>query len=396
MSTFSITTAETQAIFHKDVTIVYPLALIAVCSVLVDLVYRSDLYQERIWVQLILWLISSLHANDTPSFWLAALFAASITSACFQRIYSIYPGEERIYDYTRLLAISMLPSVLYDLFNFQPSSQNEGYVYISLVCFALLSMVQWYNNSRKRRQFMNAYCPDESKWFSWNRSDVLYWIASLDLDWKERICPVIAPERIVGRCLQDLTVSDLQSIGIAYGDAQRLVECIQLRLISKYPNLCRTKEPSDEKETDFLQTWLGQEDEIPKTGFPHLEENTSFIFELKNEDKQVDEDFIQDRAKSVMKERFGFQLPDLKQPPAEVNECLPNSSKVENHDESKFNRQKSRTDALDAIIPNDVISSMPEHIREIVDRNPDLLQQIWNIKVSSKQYGDDRGNENEE
>jgi len=377
--------AEAAANNNDTTTIDYPLAFIAICSVLIDTTYRSDLYQERIWIQLILWMISSLNVYDTVHNQLAGLFAASIASSCFQGSYRIYYWEEMHCDFTRLFALSMLPSILYDVLSPGASLSNENYFYSIFACFLMLSIVMWYNSKRQQRLIANRFLPDESKWLSWTRSDVLYWVSSLDQNWKDTTCPALAPERILGNCLQDLTISDLRSIRIPYGDAQRLVEYIQVRLVSKYPNPRRKQaSPNEEEEEDILQTWLGKGSEKhQEVVLSSFQSDPSFLLELNDGENPTTKETIQDRAKSVMKERLGFSLPDLKEQPRPKTWQQPNTVKVKNHDNPIF--EQSNTDEPDVNIPNDIISSMPEHIREIASRNPALLQQIWNMKLSGKE-----------
>jgi hypothetical protein len=93
-----------------------PDTLIATCSVLIDLTFRRELYRDRIWTQITLWLSVSLQDMIARRYCFNGIFAMSIISCTYAVLllrWSYFLGAS---DYTRLLAPSLLITLFCDTF----------------------------------------------------------------------------------------------------------------------------------------------------------------------------------------------------------------------------------------------------------------------------------------
>lgn len=368
-----------------------PDTLIATCSVLIDLTFRRELYRDRIWTQIILWLTLSLQEkSSSQALLLHGIFALSIISCTYAVLllrWSYFLGAS---DYTRLFAPSLLITLFWDSFR-----QSENFVgslhcwIIFLLTFSGLAAWMWYSNQRFQQRQSLVGMPvvtstvnlasvnlDEFHWNQWTRSQVLHWISSLNDEWRYSVCRELAPEGITGSVLKGMTTDDLRSMGLSYGDARRLVDQIHL-LTSKYPdrNLCSD---SGEKQRDLFQDWLG--DDVTETTTYTHQPPKSFM----NDEEVLNEESVT-RAKAVMKERFGFELPDLRSTTSietEIGAAGPSQVSMEVEDakpsieETDVVAEKELSHLLTPP-PLEILSALPDHIREIAIRKPELLTALW-------------------
>ena len=365
-----------------------PDTLIATCSVLIDLSFRRDLYRDRIWTQIILWLTLSMQdSSSSQALLLHGIFALSIISCTYAVLLLRWSSFLGASDYTRLLAPSLLVTLFCDSFRQAENLGNNCWV-IFLLIFTGLSAWVWYSNQRLQQRQSLVGMPvvtstvnlastnvDEFHWNQWTRSQVLHWIASLDDEWRYSVCRALAPECITGSVLKGMTTDDLRSMGISYGDARRLVDHIDL-LTSKYPNrnLCSVH---GEHQQDLFQDWLG-DDLTPTTTYIH-QPPKSFM-----NDEEVLNDDVVARAKAVMKERFGFELPDIRSTTAIEAESGASgpSQVIEGIEDANPSTDKPVAAAPEkysplSTPPTELLSSLPDHIREIAVRKPELLTALW-------------------
>ena len=290
-------------------------------------------------------------------------------------------------DYTRLLGLSALMTLYLDaslLLDIPGRNNWMAFLFI----FASLASWLWYSNHRRRQRQSLVGMPvvtstanlssanlDECHWNQWTRSQVLQWIANLDDEWRFRVCSLLAPEAITGSILKGMTTDDLRSMGLSYGDARRLVNHIN-DLISRYPD---RNQSCSEQHVDVLQNWLG--DDSPDVSSYHHRPPMSFMHET----EALDDDVIK-KANDLMKEKYGFELPEIRRtlPKTEQPEFgLSGAREVMGEDENVLSsvgesamtvEEESSTSS--APLPG-LLASLPEHIREIAERKPELLQALW-------------------
>jgi hypothetical protein len=370
-----------------------PAVLMTTSSVLIDATFRRELYRDRIWMQIILWLAVSMSLQETSfGLWIHGIFFCSILSCIYMVLVLRWSFLWSVPDYTRLLAPSLLITLYYDAYLQSEHSSNISWV-IFLLIFVSLASWQWYSNQRQQRRQSLVGMPvvtstvnlstmnlDECHWNQWTRSQVLQWISNLDDDWRSTVCSLLAPEGITGSVLKGMTTDDLRSMGVSYGDARRLVNHIH-QLISTYPD---RNQSSGGHQEDILQGWLG--DELPQVSTYPDQPVKSFMHETEG----FNEETIQ-KAKDLMKERFGFELPEIRvtNPEEALESNIGGSTRGSQErsddgedlgppigDTARTTREEL-SDVAQTASPLDLLSALPEHIREIAIRKPELVKALW-------------------
>ncbi|KAI2503021.1 hypothetical protein MHU86_11448 [Fragilaria crotonensis] len=364
-------------LLSNGTTTITPAILMATSSVLIDATFRRELYRDRIWTQVILWLAVSL---QTPSAELLVhgVFAAAICSCAYTVLLLKWSILLDAPDYTRLLGLSLLITLYWDAC--LPTESPRGNHWMAfLLIFASLASWLWYSNQRRRQRQHLVGMPlvtstvnlsttnlDECLWNQWTRSQVLQWIATLDDNWRSTVCCHLAPEAVTGSVLKGMTAEDLRSMGVSYGDARRLVNHID-GLISRYPE---RNQFCAEPQGDILKDWLG--DDSPDVSIYQHQPPKSFMHET----EALDEDVIK-KANDMMKEKYGFELPEIRRKiPTEQFEfrdlaehALPPTTETTTIAEDEAPTSAAPLTGL--------LASLPEHIREIAERKPELLQALW-------------------
>jgi hypothetical protein len=266
-------------------------------------------------------------------------------------------------DYSRLVAPSFLAgqwfSVLSEFVATDPTSTTRNTATLIVIITVLISLSSWgwysdqlfmHRSSLQGIPIVTSVVnlPQLDKVQEWTPSQVLQWIISLEVEWRYRLIPIVAPHHITGGVLLRLEQQDWTAMGVPLGDAIRLVQNAQ--------QLCNTSshrqiEPNQkEEEQDLVQEWLGPAKPLKRvdTSSPNqtdpLEHNQETM----------------ERAKQIMQERYGLQLPEV---------TIPQSNdEVDNAQESL-----SSENAL----LEDLLLAMPQHIREIAIRKPELVQELW-------------------
>jgi len=410
-----------------------PSVLIAVASVLVDATFRSDVYRDRIWAQIALWLAASLQgvSNDTnvsiTNVLIHATFFLSLTSAGYQAfmVQCRWTTSDSIRaDYTRFLAPSILLPLIYSWIMFiPPFDMHSAWMQcLALFVVALMSLCGWrWTTLRKRRVrqdlvgmptveslpvFSTSTRSLEGRvWMDWTPSEVLTWINSLEGDEWASVCSQLAPERIPGSVLDALTVTELRSMGMPYGPAQCLVDKIH-DLTTEYPPSPRARgsryrDPQqDELEIDEWlrddrasakrpQAWAHdayEEGLPPQTASAPDVPYSSTMFP-----GELNEEAIQ-KAKDVFREQFGLELPEIKLRNP-VAEQLPSDEAGRYSEDIPATLSQPTTAAGGAVppenqvgvdFPPDLLDTMPPHVREVAKQRPDLVQMLWKQRQQGK------------
>ena len=223
---------------------------------------------------------------------------------------------------------------------------------------------------------------DESLWSEWSPAELLTWIHGLEGDWTN-VCSQLAPERIPGSVLESLTLGELRSMGLPYGPARLLLNKIKdvtyrypLRQTDRYHDLAR-----DELEMDH---WYKEDTSMersprqtvaPAEGF-HPTMDTCGLF------GQPDDEAVQ-RAKDLFREQFGLELPEIRVASALKNEQSPTETH-ESVPEVMCKVAEPVAHVGDGGIPPGLLESMPPHIRQVAEEQPDLLQMLWKQRQKGK------------
>jgi hypothetical protein len=391
--TMNATTVTEEDSVGAVATAQLPAVLMAISSVLVDAAFRRELFRDRIWTQLILWLAASLQQTSTSSeLWIHGVFACSVLSATYVVLALRWALFWSLPDYTRLLAPSVLVVLLHDILKISSAEGRSSWV-VFLLAFASLAGWKWYSNQRHQRRRGLIGMPvvvsqvnlaeaslDESHWIKWTRSQALKWIASLDDDWRASVCSLLAPEGITGSVLRDMTTGDLRSMGVSYGDSRRLVDHIQL-LVSKYPD--RNYRHQVDSGLDMVDEWLGDDSRQKRsiyTSDPHnAQPATSYMAEMEG----FDQDALE-TAKKMMREKFGFELPELRIPDGaggeQQSDAGLSASEARWKEANRPLEDPSTSEELPVVpgLPSHLLAGMPEHIREIAMRKPELITELLN------------------
>ena len=364
-------------------TTITPVVLMATSSVLIDATFRRELYRDRIWTQVILWLAASL---QTPSadVLVHGVFASSIFSCAYTVLLLKWSILLDTPDYTRLLGLSLLLTLYWDSCIPSESPKRNRWMAFLLISASLASW-QWYLNHRRRQRQNLVGMPlvtstvnlsstnlDECHWNQWTQSQVLQWITNLDDNWRSSVCCHLAPEAVTGSTLKGMTVDDLRSMGVCYGDARRLVNQIN-SLISRYPD---RNQFCAEPVGDILKDWLG--DNSPDVPTFQHQPPKSYMHER----EALNEDVIK-KANDLMKEKYGFELPEIRRTsPIEPFEFgTSGAQEISHHDvfpSAKETTMIPEEEAPTSVAPSPgLLASLPEHIREIAERKPELLHALW-------------------
>ncbi|KAI2503023.1 hypothetical protein MHU86_11450 [Fragilaria crotonensis] len=216
---------------------------------------------------------------------------------------------------------------------------------------------------------------DECHWNQWTRSQVLQWIATLDDNWRSSVCWHLAPEAVTRSVLKGMTADDLKSMGVSYGDARRLVNH-RKGLISRYPE---RNQFCAEPQGDILKDWLG--DDSPDVSMYQHQPPKSFVHET----EALDEDVIKKANDLIDERKYGFELPEIRRTiPMEKFEFDTTSAQETGElAEHAFPPTTETTTIAEDEAPTSaapltgLLASLPEHIREIAERKPELLQALW-------------------
>lgn len=347
-----------------------PAVLLAIAGVLVDATFRSDAYRDRIWAQIVLWLATSLQQVSEDNAGITMIlshgaFFLSVVSAGYQAYlvqcrFSALSDSFRA-DYTRFLAPSMVLPLLFSWFCLIPPLDDLKSAWIRcfmLYCLTLISLCGWRWTTLRRRRvrqdligmptvesipvFSSSRSLEERSWVDWSPSEVLAWINSLQGDDWSSVCSQLAPERIPGSVLDTLTINELRSVGLPYGQASLLVDKIS-ELTTQYPSMRQADRYTNQKqEEQEVDEWFNDNRPSPSsqmqqtlrsnasvegrqaqtanlTAFPaSAGHSTAFPASGEMIPGELNEETIQ-KAKDLFREQFGIELPEIKLRPAVAN-----------------------------------------------------------------------------
>ena len=411
-----------------------PAVLLAIAGVLVDATFRSDAYRDRIWAQVVLWLAASLQGNEDEGrsvvyVFIHGTFFLSVASAAYQAfmVQCRWTASDSIRaDYSRFLAPSMVLPLIYNwMYLVPPSDMHSAWMNCTaLFLLGFVSLCTWrWMMLRKRRVrqdligmptvesmqvFQSSRSIEERLWMEWSPSEVLTWIHSLEGDDWSIVCSQLAPERIPGRVLENLTVTDLRSMGLPYGLALCLVDKIA-DLTTQHPSSVRTNRYRDPEQdelevdewfndarpsTETLQPWENrasveglQAQTAQRAKAPPLSVSADFMMSA-----ELSEEAIQ-KAKDLFREQFGLELPEIKMRPIaadalladdEVGRYIENIPVTTPEPATTTGVAATSQNQVVGDFPKNLLDSMPPRVREVAEQQPDLVQMLWTQRQEGK------------
>ena len=240
---------------------------------------------------------------------------------------------------------------------------------------------------------------DESKYQSWSVSQVAQWaysqlhyqqqrrggylVSQTQADGIRSLCDTSEDEyykrraidtaiaalkyqRIHGKSLEFLTLEHLLSFGLAFGVAVHLMTCLD-ELIPNHKRINYDEEVTDER----FPAWYTSNQADSKK------------YEISAGDEELE---MSERAQNIMKDRFGLSLPALRGQHAPIDDNSESQNDLQGH--SSDNRDDGTTITADSGTSNDrnvnsnspaaenLISSMPPHVRAVAERRPDLVSKL--------------------
>ena len=278
------------------------LTLIATASILLDRCLRYDLIQDRFRCQIWMWLAVALSLyqpsttttpNNDQEEQITLVFYSWIHLVVFSNIISIavVATSDQIHklqhynSITTSFSLMPLGAWLAMISTFFPTKDKITFsMQVFCVSIAILWMIQW-NSKRQRRLDQEAWqrqipqhtttttqgrdiSIDERVWYAWDVAQTLKWIsdalsgtsaatsfATIDLEERDFVLKILAPQRISGDVLDSLTVNTLvHHLKVPYGPAFRLAQAISQRLVRVYPkprSSSLTGASSVNEDTDF-------------------------------------------------------------------------------------------------------------------------------------------------
>lgn len=276
---------------------------------------------------------------------------------------------------------------------------------------------------------------NEYQWFDWTPHQVLLWMQSI---WKQECCRRpqdpdmtatnlnnddfykdvnennaaelfpwnrLAREHIRGSQLDRLTRSELRSMGLPYGIAQAMMDQID-DLTCKYPHPHRR---SNDYPANGTTSWLAQHDEqynnrrYTSSAEQSQRETSSArrrptrealdTDETKLADHELDvemmDENMQRQAQKVMRERFGLELPPIRQrrdrPPPMPEQLLPENETKPSEILPLPLPPSRRDDDTWIALPPALLENAPPYIAEIVHTRPDLIQTVLRARKMKEQ-----------
>ena len=372
-----------------------PPVLIAVSSILIDASSRPELYQERIWSVLILLLAASFQKSSdvTVLLWSTITFSFFCTiSSCAYQAYALrykwFALDKP--DFSRMLAPASIVPLAFCCFKTSYTRTEDVELIwrsciLFLVSFVGLCAFRWHSKRSQDVQQELIGMPTiaskcnftvlqrplhEHKWHEWSPSEVLRWISSLDQTWKYRVCGMLAPELIDGSVLDALTLIDLRSMRLTYGDARRLLDEIDA-LVDKYPLRTPRRSYTAEQQTLDVEGWNMGDDSRFLMQPPMMEEDVispamSFSPDPTHDTHPEMSKRMVQKAKKIMMEKYGLELPEINTS-ADVYDPQPMHAEPE-----IATVDISHLTAL----PPGFLEAMPPHIYQIASQKPELIQKL--------------------
>jgi len=295
------------------------------------------------------------------------------------------------------------------------------------------------SSSISPRQHRSHFCDDDKLWYAWNSHESLRWMTSTgsvfpNEDDRDTVRRILGSEGLTCRQLLPLSATELhQTTQLPLGLVLQLLEHVQALHVQfpcppdLVPNYTHGTNPRhkqsfvsnrtnpDERFREESSSWLDRYDaeyshSESSSRIHHQHEETRTISHdgYTTNNNTVDGDSIvvpEQRAQSLMKERYGLELPTIRPKSKEGNDgsndhtLQPQSNR---QDLSSLSSAavaaaaaaaavpnaiplpvvaQSNTNKLDTMLPREFLDNMPPHIAAIAHSKPDLVRKI----LASKQ-----------
>eukprot|EP00978_Attheya_sp_CCMP212_P047996 scaffold458340_cov59-Attheya_sp.AAC.1 len=339
------------------------------------------------------------HNNQDPQNWsmmdatwfVLKLYVTPLATASLMRRYSVGCCRRRTY-YT---------TPTYEMINTGSSYPYDG-----------TSTALPMQNNGVTSHYDSAFVREE-EWYRWTSSQVISWLLEQQQqqqqqqqhhdDWppgtaEEMIAP-LAGEGVDGSILPSLTVEHVRSFGISFGNAVRLVSQID-RLVQTYPNDNNNTNTirHDTSRQSRQTSYAGGDDILERDGWwskpnvstkqqPQQQQqpssnDTRIITDMDLEEQPHDSnvphgpDENEERARQIMKDKFGFNLPEMRSTP------------------SSFSQPPLSNDMMS---PEQLLTMetgpLPPDMQEIASRRPDLVKRLMELRGSQEQTESSNNNE---
>lgn len=242
---------------------------------------------------------------------------------------------------------------------------------------------------------------NERNWHEWSTNQLTAWIVHKS---KRKSCVLacILPHSISGAMLQSLTIQDLMSFGLNYGDAFHFYEDIQ-QLMLRNDGGFQLKEKLRYRRYEYGSNFVEDErvNDIRSSsmkGQYSEERNGEFVMggiDISN-NEQLSE--MRERAAELMKSRFGLTLPAITED-TQTDTAVESSSAIEGDTApaeeaedinaplhlSLAEMDQSRVPEsarLQYSMPSEtLLATMPPEIRKIAQRHPSIVSKILSQKT---------------
>ena len=242
----------------------------------------------------------------------------------------------------------------------------------------------------------DGYSYDRWPWYEWTPSQVIAWASDLPDVSLRYVTDVLEPERIDGASLEVLTLSDLRSFGMPYGDAVRLRSYIMKLMMQhgggrtrreeerfmrygpctapQMHNFSNTEQWLDPTKKDFGE--CAHKEFIGETDDSYPQPQTEDYDPINTRNSSV-------TAQKLFADRFGMNLPELR-----TN--LRSSPDISAPDQEKSDlicptmSVLSKPPVTTAGGVGALLSAMPPEVRDAASRHPDLLQVLLEKKRSAQ------------
>lgn len=405
--------------------------IIAVCvnlaAVCIDLSFPSENVRDR-FIALVMLLLcamlennnlfaisSSSQMNFEKTFVTTAIFFTILISIARTATLKLIPKRKTrmmMDSFTRLASmcsfISLLLNICFSVLDHTDLDHFSLSKFFKWFGITFFIQFQWnffrFRQKRRRRRSIEMSLSsslymsgtnqiNEQNWYEWDSEKFLWWVSSkMDETIQDHIKRTLAPENIDGKCLDYLTLSDLRSFGLSYGDAIFIMNEIH-KLKSIHDGGVYRRNDQRYMHYRCNQTAVIDGEEI-NPGFEMTNDHSRMENKEKKNESIGDDiqmsDEILSKAKDIMSERFGIALPEMS-----ISESVPETESHESKRESIKVSSRSRSTGKQTNAPNErsdsiedglstsrsMLNSMPSHVQEIARRRPDLFKQVMTSKV---------------
>ena len=239
---------------------------------------------------------------------------------------------------------------------------------------------------------------NEAKWHTWTVPQVMEWLSdsfpeqttiaasfSEDEEFHTTVVPRLAWEGVDGRALEFLDRDALRHMDVPYGVAAPLLDHIQARLIQRYPRPCRASHPNSRvvrNDSSANDGWTLDPPDSHRSSLFEQPDGTSTgpaSRGLYMEEEELEQ------IRTSMKQRYGFELPELASniaaPRSSEDSGLLLHNQQRSRDATGLGDDESATQTTEAEIDPTALAMMPPHIRAIVAQKPQLWQQVQTLQM---------------